>query len=638
MPPEQTGHSLLCPYVPGTVTMARRLAAVSRHMRSSVAATELLVEHAPELLCDQDVAQFLAQGFLALPVDDLPDGLQEQLFEEAERNTPERGGRGGGWLGNNCLPMLPKLRDVFTSGVVHGALVSLLGEDYSINNHRHMHHSSIKSEQSMHKDEQRWPAEHHRLRSVIIFYVPGGCSLEMGPTAIIPGGQLLSRDGGDWHELAGEIKQSGTATTLAPTLHEIKLTAPKHVGTAVLLHHSMFHRGTARLVDESGKPFDENVRPMFKFIFTRCREPTAPDWNSLGAAATLGVDWHSFVSEPAMIPALQSLWEWQAGVGNTPLVSESFGIGGGSESERAAATATLLAPPVPGDDAERTGAAYRLARAARSGDMECLDALLQVLAQRESPAGRRCAAHALTSAPPAAAAPSGGPLLRLIEEGKAAGDWELAVNAADAIGECGYSGTAGETLSLIDRLSDTAIELHHNFVLRGEASWLEHALPPIHNRHAVGPDAVVGSLVLSLDHLAMAIAGRAGVGGELWTKASERICKTALFFLDKDSIYQHPFTHARAPVLAAEALGNLALHDVSRSLPEPLFAQIVTQLQATVADRATSARLYAPALECLRRLVVCGAADSSRGVGMRTAKRVMLSTWGLVDQQNNRGW
>lgn len=632
--------------------MARRLNAVSLHMRrSSPAATGLepcevaepagavLEQGSPVLLSDQDVAQFLAQGYLSVPVHDMPHGLQQQLFEEAERNTPEKGGRGGGWLGNNCLPMLPKLRDVFTSGVVHGALVSLLGQDYSINNHRHMHHSSTTSEQSMHKDEQRWPAEHHRLRSVIVFYVPGGCSLEMGPTAIIPGGQLLSRDCGDWGELANEIKESGTAKILAPTLSEIKLTAPKGCGTAVLLHHSMFHRGTARLVDELGDPLDESVRPMFKFIFTRCREPIAPDWNSLGPDATPGVDWNSLVSEPAIIPALQSLWEWQVGVGNAPLPVAPVEFAGTSKSERAAAAATLLAPPVPGDDAARTGAAYRLARAARQGDMESLDTLLQAMAQRESAGGRRCAAHAMTSAPAAAAVSAEGPLLRLLEDGKVAGDWELSVNAADAIGECGYSCTAEKTLSLIDFLSSTAIDLHDDFVVAGESSWLEHASPPIHNRHAVGPDSVVGSLILALDHLAMAVAGKAGEDSEFCAAVCVKVCETALFFLDKDSIYQHPFTHARAPVLAAETLGNLFLQDAtSCSLPPSVLADVVTQLQATVANPTTTARLYAPALECLRRLATLTTQPSSGSRRINTARRAVLSTWGLVDQQNNRGW
>lgn len=326
------------------------------------------------------------------------------------------------------------------------------------------------------------------------------------------------------------------------------------------------------------------------------------------------------------------------GVGNAPLPSESVEIGIASDSERAVAVATLLAPSTLGDDAERTGAAYRLARAARCGDVESLDTLMQILAQRESPAGRRCAAHALTSAPAAAAAPMVGPLLRLLEEGKAVGDWELAVNAVDAIGECGFSGD--DTLSLIDWLSTTAIDFHNDFILRGEANWLEHALPPLHNRWAVGPDAVVGSLVLALDHIAMAIAGRAK-GSELWAAASAKVCKTALFFLDKDDDYQHQFTHARAPVLAAEALGNLALHDASRALPAPLVAQVVDQLQTTVADPGTSDRLYAPVLECLRRIVVCRPPENlncGHAAGMRAARLVMLSKWGLVDQQNNRGW
>jgi hypothetical protein len=554
----------------------QRLAAVSQHVvgvaaEQSEAAIGLDARHV-RLLGDRDVATFLAKGYLALPVDDLPEETQPALFEEAVRNTPENGGRGGGWLGNNCLPMLPKLRDVFTSSVVRGALRSLLGEDYVINNHRHMHHSSVNSEQSMHKDEQRWPAEHHRLRSVIIFYVPGGCTLEMGPTAIVPEGHLLSRDAGDWSELAGEIAASGTATTLAPNLSEIKLTAPKGQGTAVLLHHSMFHRGTARLVDEDGEPLDESVRPMFKLIFTRCRDPTAPDWASESGATAEPVEWDSLVSEPSLIPALQSLWEWQAGVGNAPLQPSSS-----DDNDEATAVATLLAPAVAGDDAERTGAAYRLARAARRGDSAALGALLEALAQRESSAGRRCAAHALTAAPPTAAATAAGtPLLQLLEVGIAAGDWELVVDAADAVGECGYGSDGGDddVIELIETLSQTAMDLHHRFILPGEASWLEHALPPLHNRHAVGPDAAIGSLVLALDHLAMAVAARSGGdGAPVWGAVATRVCETALFFLRKDDDYQHPFTHARAPVLAAEALGMLLHIDIAHACH-----QIQTQL------------------------------------------------------------
>jgi hypothetical protein len=38
---------------------------------------------------------------------------------------------------------------VFRSGSVAGALASLLGTDYTINNHRHMHVSTTESEQTV---------------------------------------------------------------------------------------------------------------------------------------------------------------------------------------------------------------------------------------------------------------------------------------------------------------------------------------------------------------------------------------------------------------------------------------------------------------------------------------------------------
>ena len=555
---------------------AARLGAVASHV-AAANTQQVEAEPAPlRLLSDADVATFLAQGYLAVHVDDLPE-TQAALCDEALTNVPERGGRGGGWLGNNCLPLLPRLRTVFTSGAVAGALKSLLGEDYAINNHRHMHHSSVSSEQSMHKDEQRWPAEHHRLRSVIIFYVPGGCTLEMGPTAIVPGAHLLSRDNGEWGALADEINANGTAATLAPSLSEIKLTAPKGQGTAVLLHHSMFHRGTARLVDEAGEPLDDMVRPMFKFIFTRCHEPTAPDWNSSGDSAP---DWESLTTEPSsehakqsphlasreiserlliitVAPVLQSLLEWQMGAGNAPL-QDSCDV--------PAALAQLLAPYAEGDDAERTGAAYALARAARSGDEEALPALLTALSQREYPAGRRCAAHALTAAGPSAVAP----LLTALAEGVAACDFELAVDAADALGEAG--GGAG-SIALIETLSTIAKELHQDVIRGTKEEWEKIALAPGHNRWATGPDAAVGSLVLAMDHLAMrAVAGVVARSGEVHGAACDtletrmecervaaKVCEGVLPFIREDDAYQHQYTHARAPVLAAEAIGNLAL-------------------------------------------------------------------------------
>ena len=63
----------------------------------------------------------------------------------------------------------------------------------------------------------------------------------------------------DWSGLRDETDLG----SLFPGAVEHKLTAPTHTGVAVLLHHSLFHRGTARLSD----PSDEHPwRPMFKFV------------------------------------------------------------------------------------------------------------------------------------------------------------------------------------------------------------------------------------------------------------------------------------------------------------------------------------------------------------------------------------
>ena len=92
---------------------------------------------------------------------------------------------------------------------------------------------------------------------------------------------------------------------------------------------------------------------VFKFIFTRCVEPQAPDWATNGLAHP---DWSSVSSESAMAPVLQSLWEWQSGVGSRALPTAGNRC---SAIQQAAASATMLAPPRNGDDAVRIGAAYR---------------------------------------------------------------------------------------------------------------------------------------------------------------------------------------------------------------------------------------------------------------------------------------
>ena len=88
----------------------------------------------------------------------------------------------------------------------------------------------------------------------------------------------MSVDHADWSGLRDETD----LTALFPEAVEHKLTAPAHTGVAVLLHHSLFHRGTARLSDISD---DNPWRPMVcsyrldlpcHFLFVPCEVPSPP--------------------------------------------------------------------------------------------------------------------------------------------------------------------------------------------------------------------------------------------------------------------------------------------------------------------------------------------------------------------------
>ena len=105
----------------------------------------------PRLLTNQQMANFIGQGFLSLEVDDVPAEVHRSLHDTAERKWEQSGKMGGAGLGNNCWPGVPQLGQVLRSAVVHGGLQSILGEGYVMNAHRHMHNSSSQGDQNFHK-------------------------------------------------------------------------------------------------------------------------------------------------------------------------------------------------------------------------------------------------------------------------------------------------------------------------------------------------------------------------------------------------------------------------------------------------------------------------------------------------------
>jgi len=196
----------------------------------------------PKLLTDLQMRQFVSDGWLALPVDEMPD-LHAELHAAAQKMWEMNGEANGGSVGNNVYPALPQLQTVFDGPTVNGALTSLLGADYRMEAHRFMHTSSVGGTQQLHKDSQRGKPSMHRPRRCFVFYYPGGATREMGCTALVRHSHLLSADKQDWADVNAD------ATSLGPACEELPITTPPRVGTAVLAHHGIVHRAMGRLID-----------------------------------------------------------------------------------------------------------------------------------------------------------------------------------------------------------------------------------------------------------------------------------------------------------------------------------------------------------------------------------------------------
>ena len=226
----------------------------------------------PRLLTDAQMQRFIAHGYLCLQTE-LPESFHKDIFErfdaligaDAKLNP-----------GNNLLPAVPALNAIFADPVVRGALTSVVGPDYVMHPHRALHNNPPGSDaQRMHKDSY-WGylrrVRNHRLRWVMIMYVPQATPLERGPTGVIPGShyQLQKPDEALMPEMAGCLGAGGF----------------------LLIHYDIWHRKMKNLTNDK--------RFMMKFEFIRMQRPAAPSWDHHDPAWTLedlpGLDlsavWH----------------------------------------------------------------------------------------------------------------------------------------------------------------------------------------------------------------------------------------------------------------------------------------------------------------------------------------------------------
>ena len=205
----------------------------------------------PKLLTDAQMQRFIAHGYLCLRTE-LPDSYHRAIWERFDTLIGTEASLNPG---NNLLPAVPELNQIFADPLVRGGLTSVVGPDYVMHPHRALHNNMPGSDaQRIHMDSY-WGylrrVRNHRCRWAMIMYVPQATPLERGPTGLIPGSQYQSQrpDEALMREVAGCLETGGF----------------------LLIHYDIWHRKM--------KNFTQDKRFMMKFEFIRMREPDAPSWD-----------------------------------------------------------------------------------------------------------------------------------------------------------------------------------------------------------------------------------------------------------------------------------------------------------------------------------------------------------------------
>ena len=334
------------------------------------------------LLDDDQMSQFLAEGYVVLRPRELALDFHREMFRTASELYDE-GRRAGGetvhlqYFGDNVVARAPRILELLECPTVTEALTSVLGDGYVLHPHHYVHASSHR-DQGFHQDgnlpwNERGHYRSHRPNWAMLFYYPQDVTLENGPTEVLPGSQYWTRDferGERWHpgdaidrafneEVATHPDLDYRDGRLTESLRGLGVDGlvprrlPLPAGSVLLAHYDLMHRGVRQHPDFHGR------RYMYKFYFLRTLEPTRPSWRNGAARPT------SSGPFPANRPVVERNWAWLRGETSEP--------DGTHEAVKDAQA----------EDA-RMEAAYLLGARARSDD-QALDALSAALVdQRES--------------------------------------------------------------------------------------------------------------------------------------------------------------------------------------------------------------------------------------------------------------
>lgn len=304
------------------------------------------------LLNDNEVQDFIRQGYVTVQAD-MPPGYNEALCGRLEDVLAVEGNPG-----NNVLPRIPEIQQIFDRPAVRGVLTSILGPNYIMHPHRYPHCNVPGSKaQQLHKDATHYSGDKdirdHRCRWAMAFYYPQDVTEEMGPTSILPGTQYYETFSDDPDN--AELLLCGKA------------------GTVNIVHFDVWHRATANVSDKK--------RYMLKFLFARTEEPTTPSWNAADP------EWQGDANDKHAL-LWRSHWNWLRGEREQHLTASSL-----TEADLMAQIETLSSER----EADALNAAYALGAAGPLAIPALLDAL-----PSEAEQTRRLAALALSLIGPAA--------------------------------------------------------------------------------------------------------------------------------------------------------------------------------------------------------------------------------------------
>ena len=202
------------------------------------------------LLDDEAVQEFIISGYVLVETD-FPDefhrSVRQQIIDVFQRR---------GQPYNEILEEVPDLHKVYDHPNVRGALISILGEDYQMNAHRHCHYMAA-GETGGHWHQDGANKRHHRIQTVLAMYYPQDVTEEMGPTMILPGTQ--------YHNTP-----TGLMGSYANFKDQIAMTVK--AGTVAIVHYDIWHAWMDNRSDTD--------RLMLKFLFDRTSEPTGPSWDT----------------------------------------------------------------------------------------------------------------------------------------------------------------------------------------------------------------------------------------------------------------------------------------------------------------------------------------------------------------------